>query len=259
MPAGRYDIVASLFPHVDEAWAQDFAMELRLLGVQGASIGDALSEVDSHCGESKESAQKAFGNSTSYARSLQLPRRADTSQRARLRSMAPTISQLLGMLVLVWAFAALRQGGRLEVTTAHLVTLTVFPLAVAVLVRFADPARRLVTHHPALLWVVFIVSTSAFTASFQFLNDVIWRIDARWSLGAGAIALFAGMVWAFARRRAQGCLDDPITSPFEESHAGANSASPGPIRRLFRSSLLGPVWTSFATGLLLAATWWLTR
>jgi hypothetical protein len=51
----------ALAPHVDKKWAQDFILELRLLGVQGVRIGAALSEVESHCSESGQGAGQTFG------------------------------------------------------------------------------------------------------------------------------------------------------------------------------------------------------
>jgi hypothetical protein len=72
-PKRRYAMQRALAPHVDEEWTRSFVAEQRLLGVEGAYIGAALSEVESHCVESRQSAQTAFGTPVEYARSLQLP------------------------------------------------------------------------------------------------------------------------------------------------------------------------------------------
>src|SRR5450631_4408555 len=152
-PSGRHTIARGLAPHVDPAWAEEFAVELRLLGVGGTSIGDALSEVDSHCADSEESAPRAFGDPAEYARSLLLPRHSDDSPRVLLRAVSPTALQVVGMFILIWGFTAWRQGGQLEITSAHLVTVTAFLLGVLVLVRFAAPVLRLVTHHPVLVGI----------------------------------------------------------------------------------------------------------
>lgn len=74
------------------------------------------------------------------------------------------------MFILMWGFTAWRQGAQFEITSAHLVTLTVFLLGALVLVRFADPVLRLVTHHPVLLGVVLMASSSAGAFSFRFLT-----------------------------------------------------------------------------------------
>ena len=59
-----------LAPHVDQRWAETFIVELRLVDVTGARIGEALSEVESHCGESGQGADQAFGDPVAYARTL---------------------------------------------------------------------------------------------------------------------------------------------------------------------------------------------
>ena len=69
-PSRRHRISLGLAPHVDPVWAEQFAIELRSLGVAGARIGDALREVDSHCQEGDQSAPQAFGDPADYARRL---------------------------------------------------------------------------------------------------------------------------------------------------------------------------------------------
>ena len=60
--ARRFAMETDLAPHVEPTWAEDFVVELRLLGVAGEAIEAALSEVESHCGESAETAEQAFGD-----------------------------------------------------------------------------------------------------------------------------------------------------------------------------------------------------
>ncbi|OLT23819.1 hypothetical protein BJF81_09565 [Ornithinimicrobium sp. CNJ-824] len=49
---------ADLAPSVERAWADEFALEQRLLDVPGARIGDALVTVESHVAESGETARE---------------------------------------------------------------------------------------------------------------------------------------------------------------------------------------------------------
>lgn len=259
-PTRRHTIARGLAPHVDPVWAEEFAIELRLLGVGGNRIGDALSEVDSHCADSEESAPRAFGDPAEYARSLQLPTDTDASARALLRSALPTVLQVLGMFILMFGFTAWRQSGQFEITSADLVTVTVFLLEVLVLVRLADPVLRLLTHRPVLLWIVFMAATFAPVAfSFRFLNDVIWRVAAGWSLAVGAAALIGGVAWAIARHLADGPQDGPITSPLGKTDPHPGDVAPGPLLRLVSSPLLGTALISLGTLSLLAMIWWLTR
>lgn len=55
---------------VDETWAGQFTDEMRLRGASGAEIGDALAVVETHCRESGEKADDAFGRPRAYAASL---------------------------------------------------------------------------------------------------------------------------------------------------------------------------------------------
>jgi len=256
--ARRPSAQRDLAPHVEEAWAEDFVVELRLAGVSGARIGAALSEVESHCVESGLSAQEAFGDPADYAGILDLPVGTDTSGPAMLRSVAPTITQSLGMLMLLWGFAAWREGSPLEITTGHFVAVAVFLLAMALLVKFADPVLRLVIHHAFLLWLAAMAFAAATLVSYQALDSVVWRVKPGWALAAGIGALVAGMVGAVAHRRAQATNDGPVTSPFAPAD---QTADPAPR---FRAALLAfvvhpaamvPTWTL----IMLASIWWLTR
>jgi hypothetical protein len=64
-PAKWYAMERALAPHVDKKWAKSFILELRMLDVEGARIGAALSEVESHCSDSGQSAQQALGTQSS--------------------------------------------------------------------------------------------------------------------------------------------------------------------------------------------------
>jgi hypothetical protein len=138
-------------------------------------------------------------------------------------------------------------------------TIAEFLLEVLVLVSFADPVLRLVTHHSMLLGIVGMASSAAVAFSFRFLDDVIWRVAAGWSLAAGAAALIGGVVWAIARHRAYGPQDGPITSPLGKTGAHPSDVAPGPLLRLVSSSRLGTALISLGTLSLLAVIWWLTR
>jgi hypothetical protein len=255
--ARRHRHARRLAPHVTPQWAEDFVIELRLLGIEGARIGDALSEVESHCAESAESAQQAFGSSAEYARSLGLQTPSHLSARALLRSTLPTVAQVLGMLVLIWGFTAWREGGRLEVTTAHLVTVTLFLLTVAALVRFSDSVLGHLVHHPLLGSLLVMANMAGVALSFAFLGDVIWRVGAGWCVAAGATALIGGLAWEVTRRLAAPSLDDPITAPLGAGSRPSSDA-PGPHRMLIASIPSPAAAIALVTLALLATTWLLT-
>lgn len=58
-------------PSGDKTWRDSFIIELRLLDVPGDRIGDELMTVETHVGESGESAPEAFGDPRAYARALE--------------------------------------------------------------------------------------------------------------------------------------------------------------------------------------------
>jgi hypothetical protein len=217
---GRFAMERTLAPHVDEVWAQSFCLELRLLGVEGARIGAALSEVESHCSESGQSSQLAFGTPVEYARSLRLPVGGDHGPRAMLRFLVPVSVQVLGMFLLVLSFVEWLRGQRLEVTTGHLVIATALLLAVSSLVRYAVSVLRLAVNHRRLFPVIavlflYLAGTATCLLALRFLDQVLWRGSGAWGVAAGAAAVSGGTLWAIVRRRPPGSVEDPITSPFD--------------------------------------------
>jgi hypothetical protein len=255
-------IALGLAPDVDPDWAEEFAIELRLLGVAGARIGDALGEVNSHCQESKESARQAFGDPADYARSLQLPIHAGTSPRSMLGSLSPVVLQVLGMWMLIRGFTAWRESGQLEITTAQLAVVVVFVLLASLLARFADPVKRFYAHHPALTPAIAVACGVAleFGFSSRFPNEGIWQLPVGWSLAAGSAAQIGGIVWVIMRQPNSGSSDGPVTSPLDPIGKDLGYYGiPGPLLKLVSSSMLGPLMLTSGTLFLLAVIWWLTR
>jgi hypothetical protein len=239
---GRYAVERALAPHVEEKWAEDFVVELLLLHIEGARIGAALSEVESHCSDSGQGAQQAFGDPIEYARSLQLPVEGDHSGRALLRSLAPIGVQIVGASMLNPSFGVWLRGQQLEITTGHFVNQLILLLGLAAICRFADALYRMLIHHPVLGGILVFSACMATTAScvvsLILLDDVIWRVPAGWGVAAGAATLAGGVVWAVARLRAHGSDEVRITSPFETADTASSKKSTGPLGRLSGSSLL---------------------
>lgn len=231
----------ALAPHVDERWAESFLVELRLLGVEGVRIGAALSEVESHCTESGQSAEQAFGPPVGYARSLELSVDGEQSPRAVFRSLVPIIVQIPGMFLLNWSFEDWLRGERLEITAGHIVVTSAAFLAIMLVVRFADSVLRMAVYHRIRIAILMFFAYSAITATcvaaLMLLDEAIWRGSAGWGLAAGAATLVGGVAWAVARLRAHGSDEDPITSPFDDAGSSPGHKAAGPLTRLFGSSL----------------------
>ena len=249
----------SLAPHVDAAWAVSFLLELRLLGVRGSHIGAALSEVESHCAESGEEAQEAFGGAPKYARNLGLPVVEDDSQGALLHSLRPIMVQVAGMFMLNWGFEDWLPGHSLDITAGHLVNIATCFLGIVVVVRFFDPLMRGAIRAPIRTWAALSLFVTAGTATsvvaLMLLDEVIWRVPASWVLATGAVMLAAGLCWASTRRSE----DDLITSPFTKPDSSAGSNEPGRLTGLLQShvtslTLMGmiPLGTVFLLAMTLA-------
>jgi hypothetical protein len=239
----RYAMERALAPHVDKKWAESFILELRLIGIQGVRIGAALSEVESHCSESGENAQQAFGAPVDYARSLQLPGDSDHSPAAVVRSLEPIMVQVLGMLLLNWSFSAWLRGQILDITTGHLLIASVALLAMVAVVPLADSLFRMAVYHQIriviLMFFIYLAITATCVAAIRFLDGVIWSGSAGWGLAVGATTLAGGVAWAIARRRAVGSDEDPITSPFDNAGSSANDEARGSRSRFINPALLG--------------------
>jgi hypothetical protein len=241
-PTRWYAMEQALAPHVDKKWAQNLILELRLLGVQGARIGAALSEVESHCSESGQGAEQTFGDPVEYARSLALPVDDDHSPAAVMRSLVPMMVQVAGMFVLNWSFGAWLGGQSLDITTGHLLIAVFALVGMVAVVRLADSWLRMAVYHQVrsaiLMLFAYLGITATCVAAIKFLDEAIWRGSAGWGLAVGAATLVAGVVWAIARLRAHGPDDDPILSPFQNADASPSDKATSPLRRLSRYSLL---------------------
>jgi hypothetical protein len=241
-PWNRYAMERSLAPHVDEKWAGNFILELRMLDIAGARIGAALTEVESHCNESGQSAQRVFGDPVEYARSLQRPVDDGHSTRALLRSLVPMMVQMFGMGVLNWSFEDWLRGQQLQITTGHLVSSSIGFLAVAAVAIFADSVLRAAAHFPIRsaipVFLVYLAVMATSVAALIFLDEVIWRVASGWGLATGAAILAGGVAWAVARIHAHGPEEDPITSPFDDADTAPSDKATGHLGRLSGSSWL---------------------
>ncbi len=221
-----------LAPHVDRRWAQTFMVELRLAGVDGTQIGSALSEVESHCAESGQSAEQSFGEPARYARSLQLQAANDSSTLGIFRSTMTILVQVVGMTILNWSFEDWLRGPRLDITNGQLVAAAFVVLGYVALIRYADPLLRTLVHHPIhSVMLTYLAWAAAFVVPLIVLDDVIWQGLALWGVVLGTAVLGGGVVWAVAHLRSYGSQEDPITSPFEQAGTSTSEIAQGSPRK----------------------------
>jgi hypothetical protein len=224
-------------------------LELRLLGVAGPRIGAALAEVDSHCADSGQTAEEAFGDPTAYARSLRLPAEDDVSPRALIRSAVPTLVQVFGMLLLLPSFAAWRNDSAVEVTAGMLASLGLLLLLLAAAIRWVDLALRTAVRRPVAAWAAGMAPLVLFVAAQLLLPTVALRAPAAWAMGLAVLLLVAGTVWGAAWQRPDHA--DAVVAPL------AASPSRPAAHVLIRVLTVGLI--PIATAGFLALSWWTTR
>lgn len=207
----RYTLIQELAPHVEKKWADAFILKLRTASVAGARIGSSLKEVDSHCAESGSSAVEAFGNPERYARSLNLP--VEDVGRGPLAPLAPTLLEIVGMVVLTWSCPGLFRGQAFVLTTGQVLTAVLLAAELAALVLGNRRAVLAVVRHPVLAWLIFMANMALMVALIGTFGSSLARLHAGWSAGLGAALLLGGLAWNLLRRRAGKSGVDPVVAP----------------------------------------------
>ncbi len=179
--------------HLDDYdWRRIFTQEMGYRGATGQQIGDALAVVESHCRESGESTQQAFGDPTSYAASLQGPQRL---ARAFVVSVVPITAAGLAMALLVFLpWPGWSQS--VDVTWGHLARLLAFAaFALGVTVAYARSHGRQPRQGAAFLvvmasWWLADAALRDWTAmAFTAPNWTLWLLAGACTLAATALLL----------------------------------------------------------------------
>lgn len=236
-----------LAPHVERDWLDAFVVELRLRDVPGDRIGDALAEVESHCAESGEGAVEAFGDPVAYACTLDLPPSPAAAGEVR-RVVGGVAAQLVGMVLVPTAVAALARGDRVGVAAGVLVAVLLALAATGGLAAAPDRALRLVLDRPVVAWVCLMGVGVAVALPALLWRTTLVHLPAVAVLGAGVVALVAGVV---VERRALG-EPDPVVVP-----EAAGGTAPGRAGRMATGAVAFLV--PAATVLLAAASWFAAR
>lgn len=211
---------ATLAPHVDKAWADDFIIRLRMRDVPGDRIGDALAEVDAHCADSGEGAPDAFGDAEDYADSLDLPELPDESG---VRStLLGSGLQLVGIVLAPQAFGAIAAGEHLVISAGGLATLAVTVAILAAFARWHDQVLGGLIARPWPWSAAF-----GLLATASFLPLLLWKHPvadvAPWAGVLVSVALLAAGV--IVQAKALGPAD-PVVLPGVEAPQRARKADP---------------------------------
>lgn len=209
-PAGALRDPATLAPSADRAWASDFVLEQRLLGVPGARIGDALVTIESHLVDSGETAQEAFGDATAYARALAGGERV-VEPALSVRTVVASVLGVVGMLVTVTGFGPWLAGEPAEITAGMLAATALLLVVLAGFLASATAVMRAAVGSfwlPAAALVLFI---GASVASLVLLDDVLVEVPATTLLALGVLMLLTDAVLTWFDHG----QDDTVLAPGE--------------------------------------------
>ena len=187
-----------LAPHLERAWREDFIVELRLRGVPGDVIGDALVTADTHVQESGESAGEAFGDARTYAKEIAESGGTATAWTLSASEILGVVAGLLGMLATVAAFTAWLDGGPVMVTAGSLTALVVLlGLVILLVLRPTRILRLIVDHRRVVAILAPLLLTAGFVAILLLLPQSLLEVGALpvSLLGVCLLALSCLLAW----------------------------------------------------------------
>ncbi len=197
-------------PSLDKTWRDAFIVELRLLGVPGDEIGDALVTAESHVHDSMEGAEVAFGDPTSYAREIAASNGHEGGWQVGHATVLSVSLGLIGMLASNRAFSAWLNSETIAITTGDLLGWGVLLILMGLLLARLDTILRSVVHR---LWLavaaplVLVATVVSLLVLFpQPVLDVQWPPVA--ALAASALLVSAVTSW-----RETAADDDEIVAP----------------------------------------------
>lgn len=234
-------------PHVEQKWANDFVLELRLRDVPGSVIGAALAEVDAHCADARQGAREAFGDPRVYAQSLEFaPDAAGHGSVVALtrRRLAGTVVAsgvgVLGMLATLWGDFGLRHDRGVAITVGMLVTLGILLACFVGLVLAFDAVVAAVARRPLVVVSVMVGFMLMWVAFLVFLPMEIGVLPAPPTIGVGVVLL---VISALAQYRDARVTADPVTGPREIDGLGGDARPQSPRTAALLAALLLPVAT----------------
>ena len=206
--------VEMLAPSVHPEWREDFILELRLRGVPGALITDALAEVETHCRESGQSAATAFGPAEDYARALDLPDESGFTRAQLMRTWVTLLLLLAGIGASLSGAVALAQDQPVQISAGSLVTYSAIAVVMMVGLAFGDRLLRPILDHPVWFGLGFATAVAGVLIIGLPLRDrALGAVPAGATLAVGVAALVAYAGITLMRRRTGDRLDDPLIPP----------------------------------------------
>jgi len=231
----------------EQKWLDEMVLELRLLNVDGARIGDAAATVREHLADSGEGPEEAFGDPTEYARSLGWEQPEPSGL---LAVVAANLLGLFGFMALVFAAGPASDNQPVEISGFHLA------LAVAFLVGLPLIAFNLRAVVRLKAWQGGMIGAAAFAllvaAGLLLGETVVASLPALPIALGGGLLLLGTTLWGqFSRHQSP----DPVVDPTAATDAGKKGSS----RRDAWISFLGNWCLVIGAVIMVPVTVWLHR
>jgi hypothetical protein len=218
-------------PNVDARWAADFIVALRLHGVDGARIGEALAEVNDHVKSSGESAEDAFGTPEEYAKKLAMPASPDQSTGAMLGVVAPIVIQVVAMSLILAALPPLRDGYTTDMTSGSILSLALTVCAMVALAAFSGPILSFSIRKTAIAVAAWLLAITACILPTVLIRGPILMLPTVPLLVAALVLMVAAGVWIALHPVADDRITTPARAPEthkDTAHDAAHTARPTP-------------------------------
>ncbi|WP_022922823.1 hypothetical protein [Ornithinimicrobium pekingense] len=238
---GVFGDPGQIAPHVEKGWRDDFIIELRLLGVAGDRIGDALVTVDSHVAESGEGALEAFGEPVPYAREIARSSGKEPSWSINSWTVLGNVAGLVGMLAAVRALTGWLEGGPLAITVGDGVGLLLLLALMGAVLRWPTPLIRVaVEHRVAVSLLTPVVLIGAFVGVFLLLRDTWFEVGVLPVALVAVVLMATSVVAAWIDAPPDG---DQIVAPGQSPRPGGGARIAGAlILPVLTLLLLGLTW-----------------
>lgn len=192
-------------------WVDKFVIELRTLEVPGPAIGDQLTTVYSHCQETGETPEAAFGDAEKYARSLGYEPKTDTGQYAPI--VLPSLVTLLGMFIFDYAISAIANEHNFMLNWA---VVLVWSLAALLVISLMFIPYRVLAGKPAV-FMGFALCGSVLGIAGALFSRFDWKLIV--DTNPLPVAIVSGLVMlvsaGFATRVLFKSQDDIVAGPLQ--------------------------------------------
>lgn len=208
------DRLEALAPHVEAHWRGEFLTELSLHGAGWEAISDAAGEVETHCRESAQSAQQAFGSPADYAQALGLPDQVRWKPAQALRTWTKLLLLIGGVWAMFLGGPPFLLGQRAGVSAGMLVSAAATIALAVVIFSLGRRVIHLFRDHKVWFALGFLVVVTVLPlVGVPFDDVVLGSVAAGPTLAVGIVATLASIIWTYLGVRADTNRDDVLAAP----------------------------------------------